>query len=151
LNPRLIALAVGVAVVILDQLTKWWALEALEDGPIVIIEDVLQLRITFNSGAAFSLFSGGGPWLGLLAIGIVVLIFAVVRDASHRLDAVALGLVLGGAVGNLLDRIFRAEGLLDGEVIDFVDPSFFATFNVADSAITVGVILLLAGALLRRS
>jgi len=123
----------------------------LVDGPIVVIDDWFQLRLTFNTGASFSIFSGGGQILALVSIGVVALIFYILGDASRRIEAVALGLVLGGALGNLSDRVFRGSGLLDGAVVDFIDFTFFATFNVADIAINVGVILLFIAAFWKRS
>lgn len=135
----------------MDQLTKWWATEALADGPIVIIEDFFQFRLTFNTGAAFSMFSGGGPVLAAIAIGVIVLIMFVLSDASRRGEAVALGMVLGGSIGNLADRVARGDGFLDGAVVDFIDFSFFATFNVADMGITLGVGLLLLLAFVTKS
>jgi signal peptidase II len=137
-------------VVIADQATKAWALEALDDGPIVLIDGVLNFRLFFNTGASFSLFAKGGAVIGLVVIGVVIMIFFALREAGLRLDAVALGLVLGGAVGNLLDRMFRGDGFLDGAVVDFINVPFFATFNVADIAINVGVGLLLIGVFVRR-
>ena len=127
----------------LDQTSKAWAESALADGPIVIIEDFLQFRLTYNTGAAFSMFSKGGPILGVIAIGVVIVIMFVLKDASRNGEAIALGMVLGGSIGNLTDRLFRGDGLLDGAVVDFIDFSFFATFNVADMGITLGVGLLL--------
>ena len=81
----------------------------------------------------------------------VVVIVLVIRKVERGYDAVALGLVLGGAIGNLLDRIFRGDGLLDGRVVDFLDFSFFPAFNVADSAITVGAALALLEVVSARS
>jgi signal peptidase II len=141
---------VAGVVVIVDQVTKWWALKELADGPIVLIEDFLQLRLLFNTGASFSILSNAGPVLAIVAFGVIGLIVYILGEASRRVEAVALGLVLGGAVGNLLDRVFRGDGLLDGAVVDFIDFSFFATFNVADAAINVGVVLLLIAAFVRR-
>jgi signal peptidase II len=141
---------VAAGVVALDQLTKAWAINALADGPIAIIDGTLQFRLARNTGAAFSLFASGGPIVGIMAIGVVILIFVALGDASRRLEAVALGLVLGGAVGNLLDRAFRGDDFLSGAVVDFVYTSFFPTFNVADTAITFGVALLLLSAFRRR-
>jgi signal peptidase II len=135
--------AVAGAVLVVDQLTKAWAVNALADGPIVIIEDFLRLRLTLNTGAAFSLFARSGPVLGLIVIGVIILIVVSLRDAGSLGEAIGLGLVLGGALGNLTDRVFRGDGLMDGAVVDFIDFSFFPTFNMADSAITVGVIVLL--------
>ena len=140
---------IATAVIALDQLTKWWAMEALSDGPTQLLGDTLRLRLTRNPGAAFSLFSDGGPILGLLALVVVVIIVFVLADLDHRLDVVALGFVLGGALGNFLDRVFRGDGILDGAVVDFIDLSFWPTFNVADSGITIGVALLLIGSLRR--
>jgi signal peptidase II len=141
---------VAGVVVIVDQVTKWWALKELADGPIVLIEDFLQLRLLFNTGASFSILSNAGPVLAIVAFGVIGLIVYILGEASRRVEAVALGLVLGGAVGNLLDRVLRGDGLLDGAVVDFIDFSFFATFNVADAAINVGVVLLLIAAFVRR-
>jgi signal peptidase II len=141
---------VAAGVVALDQLTKAWAISALADGPIAIIDTTVQFRLARNTGAAFSLFASGGPIVGIIAIGVVILIFVALGDASRRLEAVALGLVLGGAVGNLLDRAFRGDDFLSGAVVDFVYTSFFPTFNVADTAITFGVALLLLSAFRRR-
>ncbi len=138
------------AVVIFDQLTKWWAVNDLADGPIVLIDGFLQLRLLFNTGASFSILSNAGPILAIVAFGVVGLIVYILGEASRRVEAVALGLVLGGAVGNLLDRLFRGDGFLDGAVVDFIDFSFFATFNVADAAINVGVALLLIATFVRR-
>lgn len=151
MSNRVFAVGVAVAVLAFDQLTKWWATNALADGPIVVIEDWFQLRLTFNTGASFSIFSGGGQILALVSFGVVALIFYILGDASRRIEALALGLVLGGALGNLSDRIFRGSGLLDGAVVDFIDFTFFATFNVADIAINVGVVLLFVAAFWKRS
>lgn len=138
-------------VVVLDQLTKAWAESALADGPIVIIEGFFRFSLTHNTGAAFSMFSKGGPILGVIALGVVAMIMFVLKDASRRVEAVALGMVLGGSIGNLADRIFRGTGWLDGAVTDFIDFSFFATFNVADMGITLGVGVLLLIAFVPRS
>ena len=134
----------------LDQLTKTWALRAAGDEPIVLIADFLQIRVARNTGAAFSILAGWGPLIGIVAVGVVVLIFVALGEAGHRLEAIGLGLILGGAVGNLLDRIFRGDGFFDGAVVDFVDFDFFPTFNVADAALNVGVALLLIAVFLRR-
>lgn len=150
LSNRAFAAVVAVAVVALDQFTKLWATSVLSDGPITVVDGWFQFRLTFNTGASFSLFSGGGQFIALVAIGVVIMIFYVLGDASRRLEALALGLVLGGAAGNLTDRIFRGSGLLDGAVVDFIDFRSFPTFNVADMAINVGVFLLLVAAFWKR-
>ena len=151
MSARQLSVAVAALVLVLDQLSKAWAEAALADGPIVIIEGFLQFRLTYNTGAAFSMFSKGGPILAVIAAGVIVMIMFVLKDASHKVEALALGMVLGGSVGNLADRVFRGDGLLDGAVVDFIDFSFFATFNVADMGITLGVGLLLVSAFLLRS
>lgn len=136
--------------VILDQLTKAWALRAAGDEPIELIADFLQIRVARNTGAAFSILTDWGPLIGIVAVGVVVFIFVALRDAGHRFEAIGLGLILGGALGNLLDRIFRGDGFFDGAVVDFVDFDFFPTFNVADAALNVGVAFLLVAVFLRR-
>ncbi|MGI9529882.1 MAG: signal peptidase II [Acidimicrobiia bacterium] len=150
LNNRLTAFAVAAVVVVVDQITKWWAVNELADGPIVVIDDFFQLRLTFNTGASFSILANSGPLIAVVVFGVIGLIIFVLGDASKKLEAVALGLVVGGAVGNLLDRLFRGDGLLDGAVVDFIDFSFFATFNVADACVTIGVVLLLFATFIHR-
>ena len=141
LTARGAAFLTAGTVVVLDQITKWFAVRGLSDGPVVLIDGFLRFRLVENPGSAFSLFRGGGAILALIAIAAVVLIFVILSRIPSRWEGVALGLVLGGAIGNLLDRVFRGDGFLNGKVIDFVDFDFFPTFNVADSAITIGAIL----------
>jgi signal peptidase II len=121
---------------------------ALDDGPVSIIGADVELRLSRNSGAAFSLFQGFTPVLAVLAVVITVVLVRAVRRAEDRLSVVALALVLGGAAGNLIDRIARSPGFLEGAVIDFVKVGSFPTFNVADSAITIGALLLIGSLLL---
>jgi len=143
LTPRLTAVALAGAVVALDQLTKWWALVGLDEGPKELLGDFFQLRLVRNPGAAFGALQGSGSIIALLAIVVAVAIFVSLRDAPNRVTVWALALVMGGALGNLIDRVWRGDGLFDGEVVDFLDFSFWPTFNVADSAITVGALLAL--------
>jgi signal peptidase II len=150
LSTRRIALAVAAGVVALDQVVKWWVVSTLPGSPIVVIEDFFQLRYLTNSGAAFSMLEGFGSVIALLAIGAAVFIFFVSDRLDRPSEAIAMGLVLGGAVGNLLDRVFRGTGFLDGGVVDFIDFSFFPAFNVADAAITVGAALAVILALFQR-
>jgi len=126
-----------------DQLTKWLALENLSDGPINILGDSVRFELTRNSGAAFGTLRGAGSWLALLAAVVVVIVFVSMRHGIDRLTLTALGLVLGGAVGNLTDRLFRGDGIADGLVVDFIDFGPWPNFNVADSAIVVGIMLIL--------
>jgi len=133
-----------------DQLTKVWAVAALSDGPIVLIDGFLQLRLTRNPGAAFSSFTGGGAFLAVIAAIVAVAIGFLLPLIEERLERVALALVMGGALGNFTDRIFRGDGFLDGAVVDFIDFSFFPTFNAADSAISIGVVLMLLSVVLHK-
>ena len=150
MSNRQLAVAVGIVVAAIDQLTKTWAVNALADGPIVVIPNVLDFRLTFNTGASFSILSDQGPLLGVVAIGVIIMIMVVLGDASRRIEAVALGLVLGGSLGNLIDRAFRGDGWFDGGVVDFIDVQVF-TNNLADIALFIGVGLLLFAAFVHRS
>jgi signal peptidase II len=135
-------LAVAAVIVVLDQLTKIWAVSALADGPVEVIGELLQFRLTRNPGGAFSLLTGLTPVLAILAVVMVVYIVRTTRRTSDAVMAYSLALVLGGAVGNLVDRMVRSPGFLRGEVVDFIKVPNWPTFNVADCAITVGVILI---------
>jgi signal peptidase II len=135
-------LAVAGVIVAIDQLTKIWAVSALSDGPIEVIGSFLQWRLTRNPGGAFSLLTGLTPVLAVLAVIMVVYIFRTARRTADAVMAYSLALVLGGAVGNLVDRMVRSPGFLRGEVVDFIKVPHWPTFNVADCAITVGVILI---------
>ncbi len=141
LTARRLALAGTVAVVVVtgDQLTKSWALRALDDGPVHLVW-TLQLNLSFNTGAAFGLGPGLGPLLVVFGIVLVIALLGLVRQATAtRAGSVFLGLVVGGALGNLADRVFRDHG---GAVIDFVDLQWWPVFNLADAAISCGVVLL---------
>ncbi len=132
----------AAVVLVLDALTKQWAVTALADGPIPLFGPV-RFALIHNKAGAFGL---GGAFVPFLAVAALVLVVAMVTvgSASEKVPtAVALGLVLGGAFGNVADRIFRAPGLLRGAVVDFVDVGFWPVFNLADSAITCGCLLLL--------
>ncbi len=134
-------LGLAVAVVVLDQLTKTWALSALADGPVDLVGS-LRLFLTYNTAGAFGLGGGLVPLLALGALGVVVYLIASGAAASRLPVAIAMGLLLGGAVGNLADRVFRAPGLLRGAVVDFIDLQFWPVFNVADMGITCGCVML---------
>jgi signal peptidase II len=144
--PRWLAPSIIVGVVLLDQLTKVWVVASLSDGPLSIIGTDVELHLVRNSGGAFSLFTNATIVLALLAIALSVVLVRSVQRARDRLTVVALSLVLAGALGNLLDRITRSPGFLRGEVVDFVHVGSFPSFNVADSSITIGAILLVIAA-----
>lgn len=137
--------ATAGVVYLLDRLTKVWAERALVDGPIDLIPGALTLRFTTNSGGAFSI-GQSAPWF-FATVTIVVSTIIVVTAFRHTsvLTGVGLGLILGGALGNLTDRAIRGSGLR-GRVIDFVDPHIWPIFNVADAAIVIGALLLVLGA-----
>jgi len=141
-RPLLIA-GLVVGIVLLDQLTKAWVVASLADGPQSIIGDTVELRLTRNPGGAFSLLTGFTPLLAVLAVIVAVVLVRVAQRMTDPVMVVALSLVLGGAIGNLLDRVFRAPGFLRGEVVDFIRIGAFPSFNLADSAITIGAVLLL--------
>ena len=140
----LFATAAGACV--LDRITKRWAEAALPERPADVIRGVLTLRFTTNSGGAFSL-GQSAPWL-FAAFTVVVVTLIVVTAFRHRsaLASVGLGLVLGGALGNLTDRITRGPGLR-GRVVDFIDFHVWPIFNLADAAIVSGALLLAWSAL----
>jgi signal peptidase II len=145
-DPRRRRAAVTLAVAALaaygvDRFTKIWAEARLPGDPIDVIPGVLTLRFTTNSGGAFSI-GQSAPWffVGVTAIVVVIILATAFRHTS-RLVGASLGLVLGGALGNLTDRAVRAPGL-QGRVVDFIDLHVWPVFNLADAAIVVGAILL---------
>jgi len=148
-NPWPILAGVSILVLALDQLTKWLIVRAFEVGDSTpVLGGIFYLTRRTNTGGAFSLFSGNAQILGVVnALVIVALIILAPRIAGHsRLLLLAIAMLIGGAVGNLIDRI------INGYVVDFIDvyyhDSHWPAFNVADSAITGGVILLLLDGLL---
>lgn len=137
-----VLLIVAAAVLAADQLTKILAVALLDPGHAVpVIGEVVQLRLIRNPGAAFSLATNLTPVLTVVAIVVVLVILAVSRRVAHRSWAVALGAVLGGALGTLTDRLFRLPGPFRGHVVDFVELPNWPVFNLADSAIVTGAVL----------
>ncbi len=141
-----LGLLVAVPIVVLDQLVKWWVLADLMNPPAVIeVTRFFNFVLVWNRGVSFGLFDSDSHWgpilLSSLAVVISVVLFIWLTRAGSRLSAVAIGMVLGGAVGNVIDRIRY------GAVVDFLDfhamGYHWPAFNVADSAISVGVGLLL--------
>lgn len=147
---------IAVLVLIADIVTKTIAVAQLEGRePVRLLGGLIYLQLLRNAGAAFSLATGYTWILSVVAIAVVVIIARVARRLRSTGWAIALGLVLGGASGNLTDRIFRAPGPLQGHVVDMVSPfapdgAAFAVFNLADSAISCGGVLLVLLALLGR-
>jgi signal peptidase II len=142
--------AVAVFAVAMDQWTKQLVLQSLPGrGPVRILGGLIYLDLTRNPGAAFSFGTNITFIFPVIAIVISVAILYFARGLRSWPWAVAMGLVLGGAVGNLGDRLFRAPGPFRGHVVDFISAfapggEKFAIFNLADSALTVGVILAIA-------
>jgi signal peptidase II len=147
------ALLIGLAVCALDATSKVLVVASLSGGrTVTLLGRLISLHLYRNPGAAF----GIGPSFTVIYALIAVAVLTAILRASGRLRSwpwtIALGLVLGGAAGNLMDRLFRSPGPLRGFVVDWIKlPYFPEVFNIADSAITVGVVvLLLASALGRR-
>jgi len=143
----------AAAIVLADRLTKLWVLEAFAPGERLLVTGFFNLVLVFNKGAAFSFLAGASGWqtpvfAAISSIAAVVLTVLILRNPGNRMLCAALGLILGGALGNLWDR------LQWGHVVDFLD--FHAAgwhwpaFNVADSAISVGAALLILESFVRR-
>ena len=131
----------------LDRLTKWWAISYLvPHGPISLF-DLLTLRATFNRGMVFGLFQGVGAWVGWLSIIIIagLLLYLARLPRTATLMRVGLAMMIGGALGNLVDRVMA------GEVVDFITtPLIPWVFNLADLFVNGGVVVFAAGSLLGR-
>jgi signal peptidase II len=132
-----------IAIVAIDQLTKAWAVSALADGPKHLVGDLVVFEVARNSGSAFSRFQAYTPVLAVLAIGITVFLARSLRQTTDRWMLAGLVLVLGGALGNLADRLARSPGFLRGHVVDFVAVGWWPVFNFADSCITIGAVILI--------
>ena len=139
-------LALAAAVVIIDQVTKWWILERIMLPPRLIeITPFFNLMLTWNRGVSFGLFNTASPWnawvLSVVALLITALLLAWLARSERRVMAVGLGLIIGGAIGNLIDRVRF------GAVADFLDVHAWGwhwpAFNIADAAITIGVAVLI--------
>lgn len=145
----LIWLVLSALVIVLDQLTKWVAVSELQlYQQVPIIDDLFSFTLAYNTGAAFSFLADASGWQRWLfaviavVVSIVLCVWLARLDRSKKLEAIALALILGGAIGNLYDRVIH------GKVTDFIllhwqQSWFFPAFNIADSAITVGAALLL--------
>ncbi len=138
-----ITLAGATGIVLVDQLTKWLAVANLEGQPSVeIVGPLLKFTFVRNPGAAFSLGGGYTIIFSLIAVAVAVVIVMTSRTLTSKAWAIALGGLLGGALGNLCDRLFREPGALRGHVVDFIQLPYFAIFNVADIAVTCSAVLI---------
>lgn len=143
----------GALVLLLDQLSKAWAYErlceveagygcAVHSEPIHVLW-TLQWNLAFNTGMAFSRGAESGPIIAAVVLVIVAVLVFVARRVTSRVQLVLIGIVLGGAFGNLVDRLLRAEdGFMSGAVVDFVDVQWWPIWNVADMAVVLGGIAL---------
>lgn len=138
-----ITLGVAAIVILLDQFTKYLAIEYLQGRPPVeVVGELLRFNFVRNPGAAFSLGAGYTIIFTILAATVAVVIIATARKIGSLGWAIALGGILGGALGNLIDRVFREPEMFQGHVVDFIQLPYFAIFNVADMAVTFSAILI---------
>jgi signal peptidase II len=137
-----VLVTVAVLALAMDLVSKIAVVAELADRPPVrLFGGLLTLRVTRNSGAAFSIATGLTLVLTLIAIGVIVAILRTARRLRSLPWAIALGLLLGGAAGNLVDRLFRAPAPLEGHVVDWIEIPHWPVFNLADSAIVCGGVL----------
>jgi signal peptidase II len=148
-----LVIGMAVAVIALDQLSKRWALGRLSTGDVVDLIGSLRFRLAFNTGMAFSKGSGSGAIIGVVALGIVAVLAFVARKVDSMVQLVLIGIVMGGALGNIIDRVMRvgevnpftgetATGFMSGAVVDFIDLQWWPVFNIADAAVVCGGIAL---------
>ena len=143
-TPGLIALTV----LVVDQATKHWAVNRLGDDSTIELFWTLQFNLAFNTGMAFSQASGLGPVIAVVATVVIVWLLLSLRTESSRMSVWGMGLLIGGAAGNLVDRLFRGDAWLRGGVVDFIDFQWFPIFNVADICNNVGAGLLILNSVL---
>lgn len=147
----LLAAAAALLVYAADQLTKWWVVSTMELGrQTPVVEGLLWWRYIRNPGAAFSLGEDITWVFTVVMVVVSVLIVLTLRRVRSAAWAVALGLVLGGALGNLTDRLLRDPGFGVGHVVDFIAVPRFAIFNIADCGVVAGVSLVVLLTLLGR-
>ena len=130
-------------IVAADQATKHWALNRLANGRTIDLIGSLRFNLAFNKGMAFSQATGAGPIIGALAFVFVIVIVLWLRRNAQGLAGVAAGLIVGGATGNLIDRLLRGDAWLRGAVVDFIDLQWWPIFNIADAAISTGAVLMI--------
>jgi len=145
-------LLIAAVVVIADQLTKLWMVKLLQGVPVIRLTSFLNLVLAYNKGAAFSFLASASGWqryffTGVSIIAIIFILYFMHKNAGQKLFCWAFALILGGAIGNLIDRV------LYGQVTDFIDfyigTWHWPAFNIADSAITIGAVLFILDELRR--
>ncbi|MDO4685110.1 MAG: signal peptidase II [Corynebacterium sp.] len=148
-NKARLVFAIIPIVAVIDQLTKILVLRTLTPGvPQPVIGDWFRFLLLFNPGAAFSMGQSLTWLFTMIQLCFVVGVMVFARKVEHTLPAVGIGMIAGGALGNLIDRLTREPGFFVGHVVDFISVGSFAVFNIADSAITVGVVVYLIGVML---
>ncbi|MQY16769.1 Lipoprotein signal peptidase [Streptomyces sp. RB5] len=145
-GPRRIGVLLGVAAIVyaLDLISKLIVVAKLEPDhrTVEVLGDLLKLQVVRNAGAAFGIGESMTIVFTIIAAIVIVVIARLARRLYSLPWAIALGLLLGGPLGNLTDRLFRSPGFPEGHVVDFIAPTHFAVFNLADSAIVCGGILI---------
>ncbi|MEY4151949.1 MAG: hypothetical protein RL470_8 [Actinomycetota bacterium] len=126
---------------LLDFATKVWALTSLSSEPRKIIGNFLQFTLVHNSGAAFNFATGFSIAFSLLALAVVIAAIYFAPKITSRGWQISIGLLLGGVLGNLTDRIFREPSFLNGHVIDWIQIPHWPVFNIADSAICIAAVI----------
>jgi signal peptidase II len=140
---RVLFATVAIGWLVADQLSKTWAEDALAADNIIDVVGSLRFNLAYNTGASFGIGGGLGSWISVVALAVVGLLVWQGRSVGSRLAAVAIGMIVGGALGNVIDRAFRGdEGFMSGAVVDFIDVQWWPIFNIADIGIVVGGLLL---------
>jgi signal peptidase II len=134
--------AVAAVAIVVDQTTKWWALSVLADRAPIDVVWTLRFSLVFNRGMAFSAGTSFGPVIGVVALVVTGVLIRLAARTPDLVQRVAIGAIVGGAIGNVVDRLFRGEGWMRGAVVDFIDFQWWPVFNVADMAVTCGAALL---------
>ena len=141
--------AIALSVIAVDQLTKHWAVTSLGTDREIDLFWTLRLNLAFNNGMAFGQGQGFGPVIAVVATLVIVYLLVSLRTEASLMSTVGMGLLIGGAAGNLIDRLFRGDdSILQGAVVDFIDFQWFPIFNVADMAVNVGAGLLILNSIL---
>lgn len=139
-----LAFPISLVIILVDQVTKFWAEQALSDGQrIPVIGDFLSFVLVYNPGAAFS-FGTGNTWLfTIFSIVVIIAITWVLKECRSKAWGITLAVILGGAVGNFIDRIFRDPSFGQGHVVDFINYNGWFVGNIADIALVLGVLALI--------
>ncbi len=138
----LIGLGIAATIVVADLLTKRYAALNFDGNPVEIIPGFFGFTYVENPGGAFGMFQNGGVVIGVAALVVTVVVLVALALERPMAETVALGFVVGGAVGNLVDRFARGDGIIDGPVIDWIELWWIPTFNIADASVTVALALL---------